>query len=352
MKQKLKFLVATSLLATLSFGQGIHHKIDSILKTKQKEYPQVAISVGILIDGKEVYAAIGNTNRESDIPANEHSVFEIASITKALTGNLIANAANEGKIDLNGYIDDYLPEAIILNDTIKNRIKISDLASHQSGLPDIDFGKLIALNPQQPVKSVDKETINHLLSSCTELKDHGHYRYSTMGFILLGQILEESYGKTYDQIVKDKILDMLHMQHTYTKDFNVENLTTGYNPEGGTQEFFEWNIVAPAGLIKSNTHDMVSYLKAVLDEESRMGKASIMAERTLFKNTNIEIGLGINILRDGDTPIYAKTGDSMGQSSIMGYDREKQWGIIVLANERNSRLRSAVFNEIYESILK
>lgn len=239
-----------------------------------------------------------------------------------------------------------------MRESLKNKIKISDLASHQSGLPDIDFGKLITLNPQQPINSVTEETLTTLINNCSELKDYGRYRYSTIGYTLLGQILENVYGRSYDQIIREKIMGPLRMTNTLTKDFNVKNRTTGHSPNGGIQEFLKWNVTAPAGLVKSNAVDMVKFLKAVLNKETSVGKAAIITEKIFYKDEDREMGLGINIMTDDKNTRYLKTGDSMGQSSIICYNRAKNWGIIILLDQRNSKMRQNLLSEIYDTVLK
>ncbi|MFH6998868.1 serine hydrolase domain-containing protein [Flavobacterium sp. FlaQc-57] len=352
MKTSLKFLAALLLISNFSFGQDITKKIDSIIKDNYKKNPEVSISIGFINNNEEYYTAYGKLNAESKTEINKNSIFEIASITKILTSNLIAQAAIEKKIKLDDYIDGFLPKVYVLNENLKNKIKISDLASHQSGLPDIDFGKLIELNPQQPVSSVNQETLAAIINNCRELKDYGKYRYSTIGYTLLGQILEQVYGKTYDEIIREKIIDPLKMKNTLTKDFNVKNRTVGHNPEGGIQEFFEWNITAPAGLVKSNASDMVKYLKAVLNKETEIGKAAMITEKIFYKDQKREMGLGTNIVTDEKNTLYMKSGDSMGQSSIICYNRSKNWGIIILLNQRNSKMRQDLLNKICDTVLK
>ncbi|KAF2325812.1 serine hydrolase domain-containing protein [Flavobacterium nitrogenifigens] len=352
MKTSVKLLAALLLVTNFSFGQGIFQKIDSIIKDNHQKNPNVGISVGFVLNSEEYYTAYGNLNAESQIKIDKNSIFEIASITKILTSNLIAQAAIEKKLKLEDYIDSYLPKEYVLQNNLKNKIKISDLASHQSGLPDIDFGKLIELNPQQPISSVTKESLAAIVNNCTELKDYGKYRYSTIGYTLLGQILEKVYNKSYDEIITSKMIKPLKMTRTLTKDFNVKNCTVGHNPEGGIQEFFNWNITAPAGLVKSNASDMVTYLKAILNKEAKVGKAALITESIFYKDEKRELGLGINIVTDEKNTIYMKSGDSMGQSSIICYDRAKNWGIIILLNYRNSKMRQNMLNEIYETVLK
>lgn len=323
MKTSLKFLAALLLVSNVSFGQDIPQRIDSLIKDNYKKNPDVGISVGFIKSNEEYYTSYGNLNAESQTKIDKNSLFEIASITKILTSNLIAQAVVEHKIKTNDYIDRFLPKAFVLHENLKNKIKISDLASHQSGLPDIDFAKLIELNPQQPVNNVTIETLTTIINNCTELKDYGKYRYSTIGYTLLGQILEKVYGKSYDEIIREKMIKPLKMSNTFTKDFNVKNKTTAHNPEGGIQEFFKWNITAPAGLIKSNASDMVKYLKAVLNEKTSIGEAAIISEKMYYKDKNREMGLGLNIGTDDKNTIYLKSGDSMGQSSIICYNRIK-----------------------------
>lgn len=352
MKTSVKFLAALLLTSTFSFGQDVTKKIDSIIKDNYQKNPDVGISVGFIQNDKEYFTVYGNLSKESQIKIDKNSIFEIASITKILTSNLIAQAVLENKFKVDDYIDNFLPKEYVFHENLKNKIKISDLASHQSGLPDIDFGKLIELNPQQPVSSITEKTLTDIINNCNELKDYGKYRYSTIGYTLLGQILEKVYNKSYDEIIRAKIIDPLKMKNTLTKDFNVKNRTTGYNPDGGAQEFFNWNVTAPSGLIKSSAADMVTYLKAVLNDKTQIGKAAIITEKTFYKVENRELGLGVNIMTDDKNTIYMKSGDLLGQSSIICYNRAKNWGIIILLNQRNSKMRQDLLNKIYDTVLK
>lgn len=352
MKTSSKFFAALLFISSFSFGQNITKKIDSIISDNYKKNPEVGISVGFINNNEEYYTAYGNLNAESQVKINKNSIFEIASITKILTSNLIAQAVLEHKLKLDDYIDGFLPKEYVLQQNLRNKIKISDLASHQSGLPDIDFAKLIEIDPQQPVSNVTQSTLTSIINNCSELKDYGKYRYSTIGYTLLGQILEKVYGKSYDEIIRAKMIKPLHMNNTLTKDFNVKNITTAHNPNGGIQEFFKWNITAPAGLVKSNASDMVTFLKAVLNKETTIGKAAIITEKMVYKDEKREMGLGLNIVTDDKNTIYMKSGDSMGQSSIICYNRNKKWGIIILLDQRNSKMRQDLLNKIYDTVLK
>lgn len=348
----LKFFAALLFISQISFAQDYSKKIDSIIKASSEKNPDVGISVGFISKNQEFYTSYGKLSKESKVDIDKNSIFEIASITKILTGNMIAQAAIEKKLKVDDYIDSYLPKQYVLQKNLQNKVKISDLASHQAGLPDIDFGKLIAIDSQQPVNSVTEQTLATMINNCTDLTDYGKYRYSTVNMTLLGQILEKIYGKSYDVILREKILKPAKMSQTLTKKFDVKNRTTGYNADGGIQEFFLWNVTAPAGLVKSNAFDMVKYLKTLLIQGNPISEAALLMERVYYKDEKREMGLGLNISTENGDTIYLKSGDSMGQSSILCYNRTKNWGIIILLNRRDSKMRQTMLNDIYENVLK
>ena len=346
----LQLLITLLLMANFSFSQDVYQKIDSLIKDAHSKNPKISFSVGFVKNNTEFYTSYGNLDRENTIKVNKNSLFEIASITKILTANLIAKAQLEGKLSVTDFIDAYLPNAYQLHKNLHQKIKISDLASHQSGLPDIDFRALIMANSQQPIDAVNQEILSEIINNCSALIDFGNYRYSTIGYVLLGQILETVYKKTYPEILNEHLKQPLKLTSMYSTDFNVDNKVQGYNAEGGTQELFNWNITGSAGLVKSNTLDMVTYLKNVLNQNSSLGKAALLCEKVQYNKDERLLGLGLNILEDEKNTVFLKTGDVLGQSSIMPYDRENNWGIVFFLNQRNHPLRQELFKKIFAII--
>ncbi|PTB97430.1 hypothetical protein C9994_02980 [Marivirga lumbricoides] len=110
--------------------------------------------------------------------------------------------------------------------------------------------------------------------------------------------------------------------------------------------------MGPAGLVKSTTADMMKYMNALLGENSTLAKAALLTEIPYFKEENEAIGLGTKIIRDSGNTVYLKSGDSMGQSSMLCYNRAANWGILIFINQNNSKMRNNMLNILYESILK
>ena len=98
--------------------------------------------------------------------------------------------------------------------------------------------ELIEKDPQQPTKIVDQQMLTSMINNCNSLKDYGTYRYSTVGYTLLGQILEQIYGVSYEVLLNKLIFQPLAMESSFTSEFDVVNTAQGYNGEGGKQELF------------------------------------------------------------------------------------------------------------------
>lgn len=333
-------------------GQATAKKIDSICRAISNQNPEVGISIGLLDNGKEYFFNYGKISKGNKAAIDQNTIFEIGSITKLFTGNLVAQASNEGKLKVDDFIDDYLPKDYVLSEEIKGKIKISDLASHQSGLPDLDIKKLMESNPKQPL-DITKETIQGIINENTKLIDYGNYRYSNMSYVLLGIILEKVYGKNFETILKEKILIPAKMENTLTTSFDVKNKVTGYDNKEVPQDFFNWNsFAAPAGLIKSNTSDLTKLLKSLLSNESKISKATLVSENTFYKNMLREIGLGLQIERSGDDVYFYKTGSTMACATILAYDKKTNWGMVILLNHSNSGLIADLINTSYDEVLK
>lgn len=328
------------------FAQDAVKKIDSIMKATSALHPRIGMSVGFISNGKEYNLNYGYTNRTDKVETDISSIYEIGSITKLFTAYLIAQQVELGTLDLDHPIDEYLPSDFKLNPGIAGKIKASDLASHQSGLPDFDFKKLMVTNPEQPLDQVTQEMVSSILSSTSELASQGNYQYSNISYALLGCMLETVTSSKYEDLIKNRILAPFSMPSTLTSNYKTPGMTTGYSAKGEQKAFFNWNsVIAPAGLVKSNSADMLAFIKQLLEPENEAINA--LLEHTYFKNTFIELGLGLNIIRENGTVIFAKTGDTLGQSSVLAYNPEENWGIVILTNQATGTARQA-FEQILE----
>ena len=243
-------LIFALISGSFAFGQSRAQLIDSICTAIHSQHPELGMSIAFVDHKKDYFFNYGTISRKSTSKVDEKTIYPIGSLTKLFTANLIVQAQNEGKLNIEDYIDDYLPNDFILSKDIQKKIKISDLASHQSGLPNFNFNELMEIHPKQPL-NINLETMHSIVNDSTVLSDYGNYRYSNVGYVLLGMILKDIYAKDFASLITEKIFEPIQMDLTLTSDFAVQNRVLGYDPNGAEQILWDWERpIRPSGLIK------------------------------------------------------------------------------------------------------
>ena len=152
--------------------------------------------------GQVVYQrAVGFANLEWRGPNDLSTKFEIGSMTKQFTAMLILQQVNDGKIRLEGHISDYL--SYYRKDT-GSRVTISQLLSHTSGVPNFaDVPGFFESGASRVSYSV-KDFVEKYCSGDLQFDPGTKFEYSNSGYFLLGAILEEVTGRTYEQLLTER----------------------------------------------------------------------------------------------------------------------------------------------------
>jgi len=156
------------------FSQEKSQVIDELIN-KYYEYGQFNGSILVSENGKVILSkGYGYADMEWDISNTPDTKFRLASVTKQFTAMLIMQLAEEGKIDLNGKITDYLQD---YRKETGDKISIKNLLTHTSGIPDYTDNtvlmKKIAANPISV-----KDQIEKLCSNDLEFEPGSQYKYS------------------------------------------------------------------------------------------------------------------------------------------------------------------------------
>lgn len=227
------------------------------------------ISGFIIQDGQTTFAGLGS---------DEHTEFEIGSLTKTFTADLLTRAVNRGELTLNTTVG----EIIDATDTEINDVTLGELATHTSGLPRLakmGLPQFIAsVTGSNPYADHMREELLDTARS-TSLRDRGDVSYSNFGFALLGQLLAEASDTTYPTLVKDEILTPLGMEDTYlmTPGSVPDHAPRGLTTTGRESTPWEMDADAPAGGLRSSAHDMAIWAEHVL--------SSPLPEYTWFHDT-------------------------------------------------------------------
>ena len=200
--------------------------------------------------GKTIHVL--NTVDEEEI--NEHSEFMIGSITEVFTGVLIFMLNAKGLLDINLSINNYI-KSNDLNDFTKTTV--GDLINHRGGIVwylthrDIDYKKVKTSNDALKI-FMQKPLVTNEIGEC---------RYSFMGFIILGAIIERVTGLSYVDALKKYIFEPCKMHNTNLGEPNV----TMYNLDKPLKELdqqqMEKYMVNAGGGLYSSVSDMIKFAK-------------------------------------------------------------------------------------------
>lgn len=299
------------------------------------------LAVAILYNDKPYFFNFGQVSSSSGIPISEHTIFDIASITKSFTATLLALQVERGMMRLHDHIDQYLP-FVYNHPSLLSKITLEQLASHTASLE--------REAPLKRGKAIRKRILRSLLSWQPPYQIGSKFKYSNLGFALLGFCLENNFHMPYGQIVRSQIAEPLGMNDTYlhvpapyyyqyTQGFSK----TGFPVKKRNRSFG----YAAAGGLKSSTSDLMKFMMANngLTGSQELIKAMSLAQKGVFRaNPNMVQGLSWQNFSKNGVEMIDKNGGLPGFSSWMGWvpaehsPSHKAIGVVILSNKRSNRV--------------
>jgi CubicO group peptidase (beta-lactamase class C family) len=217
--------------------------------------------------GKVIYAkGFGEADMNTHAPNTPQTKFDIASITKQFTAALVLQQAAEGRIRLNDKISDYLPW---YREDTGRRITIEELMHHTSGLPpDFDMPAFdatsIGATRFEPRPFVEKFCETDL-----NAQPGTKWQYSNCGYDILGLILERVTGRSYGDLLRERLLEPAGMRATGL-DRNglvLSNRALGYERHFGPTytpgPYLDLSHIFSAGAMYSTAEDLFRWNQAM-----------------------------------------------------------------------------------------
>ena len=273
------------------------------------------------IDGKPRFSFAGKPDPET-IPT-EKRIFEIGSISKVFTGLLLADAVERGKVRLDTTLADLLGKDQRFADPKVGKITLLQLATHTSGLPRLPDN--IGPNPdaaEDPYGHYDRKMAHAYLAKAKLAGDPPYpASYSNYGMGLLGDLLAQAAGKTWEDLVKEKITGPLGMPDTVVT-LSAEQQARLAPPYAGDKPDHSWTFqaMAGAGALRSTAADMLRFGETMMTPAKTPLEAAIrrmMEPHAPYPDMSAEIGLGIIISKlDGERE-YTHDGGTGGYRSTL-----------------------------------
>jgi CubicO group peptidase (beta-lactamase class C family) len=278
------------------------------------------VTIGVLEHGERKILAYG--------VAKPDSIFEIGSITKTFTALALAQMAEQGKVSLDQPLRELLPPGTVAKPQ-GDEITLLDLATHRSGLPQI---------PDNQKPNYDYSVANlyaYIAKHGVARPASQSFKYSNLGFGLLGQALANRANTTYPFVVQEEVTGPLGMRDTVVA-LSAEKdarLIPGYDTSNRPMMHWDHAGLAGAGSLHSTAGDMLTYLDAQLHPETFGTLARAIKESHVFRVADnpsnlIALGWAYNTLLG----VYWHNGATAGYSSFAFFYPQGDFGGVVLLN--------------------
>jgi len=258
------FIISSFIGKTVS-AQDLQNRLDKLIDLANKQN----IFNGVILvaeKGEVVFTkAVGFANMEWRIPHTLDSKFVIASVSKQFTCNLILQLVDEGKINLDAKINDYLPN---YPEKQGSKVTIRNLMSHTSGIPD--YSNLSNWYSELWTRDYEPDEFLNLFSTLDlEFEPGSKFKYSNSGYFVLGQIIEAVTGKSFDQVVVERIIHPLGLVNSGVVDVNsvVPNMSYPYEYWLGKftrSDYYSATHNAGTGFIYTTAPDLFKWQMSVI----------------------------------------------------------------------------------------
>ena len=267
--------------------------------------------------------------------ADDSSIYELGSISKVFTSLMLADAVVRGEIKLDGdaSVDN---SANIKFPTLNYRsVKWIDLSTHRSGLPRLP-DNLVDKSLTDPYRLYDSTKAAAALSKLKLPRSPGDSQeYSNFAVSVLGYLVGENSGKSYQDLLQERIAQPLSMTDcTVALSEDQKNrLATPHVSFGTPTPKWNWADLPGAGGVCASMNDMMRFAKAQLNPpEGKLGEAIELAwtQHTKADDSGPAMGLGWMILGDGET--HWHNGGTGGSRTMMLINRKEKLAIVALCN--------------------
>lgn len=340
---------------------------DALIEQALIDFDVPGIAVGVVVDGEVVYAkGFGYRDVERKLPVTTDTIFAIGSCTKAFTGFLMGQLVDEGVLHWDEPVIDVISEFRLWDQYATTNLTIRDLLTHRSGLPRHEF---FWYNSKMSKEEMLKR-IRYLQPSY-DFRER--YQYGNLMYFTAGLALERATGKTWEQLIKEKILDPLNMTHT---NVSVDETCQSWNyahPYITKHEalkkipYRNLSLIGPAGGINSNIDDMLNWIKMLLNDgvwkdsalispvtlqEIETPQVIIPGAPETEESKLYAYGIGWGIISYRGHYYVTHDGVSDGFVANAGIIPSENIGLVILSNKNMTSLPRYLSCEIVDRILE
>ena len=314
----------------------------------------VSIVVGVVSPNGTQVSGYGNISKANYTTVDGNTVFDIGSLTKLFVGISLMDMVNQGLIKLDDPVEKYLPANVTVPTYQGHKITLVDLITHTSGLPYWPPGWCTTTCwHNYTTQEVYQFLSNSSLATRPGVKDE----YSNIGVGILGHALSLKEGVPIEQLIKDRILNVLEMNST-----GIAMNATGVSvPEDIKSRFAKGHVagneselvflpqeVQGAGAMYSTVNDLLKFLSANMGLIDTKLNDAMQKSHAIQHSFDLQlpfidpsghktpahgyVGSDWNIQTDLGKKIIWRNGGIDGYSSLIAFNPDKQLGVAILCS--------------------
>jgi len=328
----------TSTVVSKELALWIEKKVDSVIQVNNIP----AISVGVVKNGSVLFSkGFGVHNRNTKQPASEKSIFQIASDTKKMTGIIVNNLIDEGKLKLDDPIIKFIGNQ--LNNNAKAKLKnitVEHLLRHKSGLPYREPTTKRRDGEPMLIPYTEKDLLNDLNNVELQSEPGIKFNYSNFAYALAGYICEKASGKKYSELILTYISKAYKMPNTtisLSEQQKTQLVTPYLKTDRNTEtQGFKMGKLSAAGGVYSTIEDlttlMINQISAYSknNENNKIKNPLVLNENLSDRTDDYGLGLGKKVFETGTQ--YGHGGDLDGFASAYLFSPEYRVGVILLTS--------------------
>lgn len=353
-------------------------KIDQLVEQTLTTFKVPGAAIGVIKNGK-VLLNKGYGVQDINAPdrVDQHTLFKIASTTKAFNSAALAILVDQNKLQWDSKVVDIIPEFALYDEWVTKEFTIADLLTHRSGLAR--FAGDLMLWPE-PAGFSREEIINNLKFLKPASGFRSEYAYDNLLYIVAGEVVAKITGMSWEAFVEKHIMAPLGMQRCFAGPVPAKHMKNIAQPHGiiddkieivkRNQTYHKYSVMAAAGGIKCSVNDLLTWVDTQLNKGISAQGVRLFSEKQSevmwkphtilpvyesekkYDNTNFKAyGLGWTLADVHGYKRVSHTGTLSGNLAYITLVPELDLGVIVLINQSSYYARSTLMNSIVQMFM-
>jgi CubicO group peptidase (beta-lactamase class C family) len=352
--------------------------LEKYIKNGMQDWGVPGLAIAIIKDDQIVYSkGFGVRNSETREPVTAETIFGVGSVTKSFTATALAMLVDEGKVNWDAPVKDYVPYFQTYDPYVTSVLSSRDLACHRTGIEQANY---LQWRPTDRADNALHPTRDDIVHAFKYLQPSEGFRtkfaYKNDTWVVAGAVIEQTSGMTWDRFVHERIFAPLGMNRSSTSVSETDilsNVSSVHVMSGGKLlpiPLILTDVAGPMGSINSTVLDLAQYVRFHLGDGTfagtRLLSAAQLAElhqpqmidpdEKLIMGTGftqqVSYGLGWWVQDYRGYKLIRHAGEVVGGSANIYYMPEKKLGIVLLANGDAISLLAAIALKTIDGYLR